>query len=375
MEPIRMVDLKSQYQAIKSEIDTAIQDVIDQTAFVKGPRVKEFANQLAKYLDVPHVIPCGNGTDALQVALMASGLQHGDEVITSNFTFIATVEAIALLGLRPVLVDVDPRTYLMPPEKVEEAITAKTKAILPVHLFGQCTDMQAMMDIAGRHGLIVIEDAAQSLGTECLIGKDNWRKAGTIGHIGCTSFFPSKNLGCYGDGGALFTRDELLAEELSAIVNHGMKKRYYHDRVGVNSRLDGIQAAILQVKLQYLDKYNKARQEAAAYYDGHLKDVREILLPERVGYSTHIFHQYTITVEQGKRDQLKEYLHEQNIPAMVYYPVPLHEQKAYQYLGFKDDYPVTNDLCKKVISLPMHTELTNDQLGYIAGHIQEFFNQ
>ena len=368
MQKIQMVDLRGQYEKIKTEIDTAIQEVINSTAFINGPQVREFNNNLAAYLGVKHAISCANGTDALQIALMALGLKPGDEVISPDFTFIATVEVIALLGLKPVLVDVDPETFNIDPVKVRKAITPKTKAIVPVHLFGQCANMKELLLIAEEYKLFIIEDNAQAIGgTYCdgaLTGK-----AGTIGHLGCTSFFPSKNLGCFGDGGALMTNDDALAEKIRFIANHGSKVKYYNDEVGVNSRLDTLQAAILNVKLKYLDQYIAARQKAALVYNQLLTDVNEVTTPVVSNYSDHVYHQYTIKVK-GDRNALQKYLQENNIPAMIYYPVPMHSQKAYKMEG---DYPVTDFLKDTVISLPMHTELTLDQQEYICSRIMNFF--
>ncbi|MGD9994130.1 MAG: DegT/DnrJ/EryC1/StrS family aminotransferase [Salinivirgaceae bacterium] len=374
MLPLTMVDLKSQYKKIKPQVDAAIQSVIDNTQFIKGPEVSSFQDELATYLDVKHVIACANGTDALQIAMMALGLKPGDEVITTNFTFIATVEVIALLGLTPVLVDVYPDTFNIDIEAVKKAITPKTKAIVPVHLFGQSADMEALMDVAKAHNLFVIEDNAQAIGTDYTFSDGTVKKAGTIGHIGCTSFFPSKNLGCYGDGGAMFTSDDALAEQISSIVNHGMKVRYYHDRIGVNSRLDTIQAAILRVKLPLLDSYNRARQEAATYYNNAFKDVSDIQTPKVAPFSSHSYHQYTLLVKNGKRDALKKFLDEKGIPNMVYYPVPLHQQKAFEIYKTEQLYPVTESLCDEVLSLPMHTELTVEQLELISSTVKAFFN-
>ena len=375
MNKINMVDLKSQYLKIKNEIDSSIHEVIDSTAFINGAKVKEFAANLENYLHVKHVIPCGNGTDALQIAMMALDLKPGDEVITPNFTFIATVEVIKVLGLVPVLVDVDSETFNINPDVIEKAITTKTKAIVPVHLFGQCADMEKIMEIANKNNLFVIEDTAQAIGADYKKGKLN-KKAGCIGNIGCTSFFPSKNLGCYGDGGAIYTNDDTLAEKLRRIVNHGSKIKYYHDSIGVNSRLDTIQAAILDVKLKYLDNYNNARRLAADYYDNNLREIDEVTIPKRNTDSTHTFHQYTLQINnEENRDALKKYLNDKGIPAMIYYPVPMHLQKAYKDSRYKDgDFPVTEKLCKTVLSLPMHTELDNNQQNVIIDAIKEFFN-
>jgi dTDP-4-amino-4,6-dideoxygalactose transaminase len=373
MQSIKMVDLFTQYSKIKEDVDNAIANVINTTAFIKGPQISEFENNLAKYLNTKHVISCANGTDALMIALMALDLKPGDEVITPPFTFIATVETIAFLGLKPVFIDVEPGTFNIDCNKLEKLITNKTKAIIPVHLFGQCADMYKIMKIANKHKLFVIEDTAQANGADFIFGCGTKQKAGTIGQIGCTSFFPSKNLGCFGDGGAMFTNSDELAERIRSISNHGMKVRYYHDMLGVNSRLDSIQAAVLNVKLKYLDEYNAARQKAAAFYDQALKGLDFVETPSYSNSSTHIFHQYTLKVKNGKRDQLKKYLEENNIPSMIYYPVPLHLQKAFKYLGLKEgDFPVSEALCKEVLSLPMHTELDNEQLNYICEKVISF---
>jgi dTDP-4-amino-4,6-dideoxygalactose transaminase len=376
MDKIQMVDLKGQYLKIKEEVDKGIMEVIDSTAFIKGPAVLNFQKHLEEYLDVKHVIPCGNGTDALQVAMMALGLKPGDEVITTSFTFIATAEVIALLGLTPVLVDVNPDTYNIDPASVRKAITAKTKAIVPVHLFGQSAPMEEILEIAREFNLFVIEDNAQAIGADYIFNDGSRKKTGTIGDVGCTSFFPSKNLGAYGDGGAVFTNDDALAEQLRAIVNHGMKVRYYHDYVGVNSRLDSIQAAILDVKLKHLDAYCDARRRAADYYDKAFANHPKLKTPARYDKSTHVFHQYTLVTSGVDRDALKAFLAEKGIPMMVYYPVPLHMQKAYRDPRYKEgDFPVTEDLAKRVISLPMHTELTEEQLAYITSKVLEFLNK
>ncbi|MBN1415417.1 MAG: DegT/DnrJ/EryC1/StrS family aminotransferase [Bacteroidales bacterium] len=373
MKKIQMVDLQGQYQKIKSEIDGAIQRIIDSAAFVKGPEVKEFERELARYLNVRHVIACGNGTDALQIALMVLNLKPGDEVITPDFTFIATVEVIALLGLKPVLVDVNPDDFTLCMESLKKSIHKKTRVILPVHLFGQCSNMEQIQMLARENNLVVIEDNAQAIGSDYRFNDGTIKKAGTLAEIGCTSFFPSKNLGCYGDGGAVCTHDDELADKLSTIMNHGMKVRYYHDIIGVNSRLDAIQAAILRVKLGYLDAYIKARQKVADYYDHAFRNSGEIIIPQRNKYSTHVFHQYTIRLRSKNRDKLKAYLESKGIPAMVYYPVPLHRQKAFRYLGLQDtDYPVTMELCNSVLSLPMHTELDDEQLEYISTAVNDF---
>ncbi len=368
-----MVDLKSQYSKIKSEVDQKISEVIDKVEFINGSDVKLFKQELSDYLKVKHVIPCGNGTDALQIAMMALGLQPGDEVISSDFTFIATVETIALLKLTPVMVDVRPDTFCIDPDCIEKAISPKTKAIIPVHLFGQCSDMDRIMDIAEKYNLFVIEDTAQAIGSDFKSVKNWTKKAGTIGHIGCTSFFPSKNLGCYGDGGAIFTNDDELAEKISSIVNHGMKVRYYHDNIGVNSRLDTIQAAILRVKLPHLDEYNLARLKAADYYDKAFAGCTKISTPVRSPKSTHTFHQYTLVLNNVDRKSLMEHLNNKGIASAVYYPVALHNQKAFQEFKYNPkDYPITDKLCETVLSLPMNTELDNETLKYITDSVLEF---
>ena len=368
---ISMVDLKGQYQKIKNEIDSEISKVIDSTAFINGPIVKEFQQNLAEYMGCRHVITCGNGTDALQISMMALGLQPGDEVITTPFTFIATVEVVALLGLTPVFVDVCPDTYNIDVTKIEAAITPRTKAIVPVHLFGQCADMERIMEIADKHGLYVIEDACQAIGAEVTFRDGSRRKAGTIGTIGCTSFFPSKNLGCYGDGGAIFTNDDDIATRLRGIANHGSFVKYHHDLVGVNSRLDSIQAAILNVKLRYLDSYNTARQKAAATYCQLLSDCAGITLPSVAPFTTHVFHQFTLCLDESiDRTQVQEKLKAAGIPSMVYYPVPIHEQKAFAKFGCKaGDFPVAEKLCRTVLSLPMHTEMTDEMQKYITDNL------
>jgi UDP-2-acetamido-2-deoxy-ribo-hexuluronate aminotransferase len=376
MREIQMVDLKAQYNNIKTEIDRAIQDVLDSTAFIKGPEVMLFEEELRNYLGAGYVISCANGTDALQIAMMSLGLKPGDEVITTNFTFIATIEVVALLGLKPVIVDPDPENFNISVEGIKKAITSKTKAIVPVHLFGQCSDMENILKIAGEYNLFVIEDAAQATGADYFFRDGKVRKAGTIGNVGTTSFFPSKNLGCYGDGGALYTDNEDLAKKIKSIANHGMKVRYHYNDIGINSRLDTIQSAILRIKLKYLDQYNKARKRAADFYDGAFAGCAAISVPVRNSYSSHIFHQYTIRILNGKRDDLKRYLNERHIPAMIYYPGPLHMQEAYRYLGYMEsDFPVTNSLCKEVISLPMHPDIEQDQLNYITQNILEFFEK
>lgn len=369
-----MVDLGSQYERIQKEIDEAVIEVIRSTAFINGPAVKRFTENLSQFLNVKHVIPCANGTDALQIALMALDLQPGDEVITSDFTFIATAEVIALLKLKPVLVDVLPNTFNIDPQAIRRAITSKTKVIIPVHLYGQTADMDEIIAIAKEHELMVIEDAAQSIGSQYFSNDGKVYYSGTMGHIGCTSFFPSKNLGAYGDGGALFTNDDALAEKLSMIANHGMKVRYYHDLIGVNSRLDTIQAAILDIKLKYLKEYNARRNQAASFYDQKFANHSCIITPFRDSKSTHVFHQYTIKVPAEHRNSLQKYLSEKEIPSMLYYPVPFHRQKAYLCYGYQEkDYPVSNQLAETVLSLPMHSELTTEQLEYVTHHVLEYF--
>ena len=372
MKKIQMVDLQTQYQHIKEDIDRGIQAVIDSAAFIKGPAVKSFQENLEKYTGAKHVIPVGNGTDALQIALMALGLQPGDEVITPTFTFIATAEVVALLGLKPVVVDVDWDTMNISVDAIRKAITPRTKVIVPVHLFGQCADMDAIMDIAREHNLYVVEDSCQAIGALYTHADGTVRQASTIGHIGCTSFFPSKNLGCYGDGGAIFTNDDNLAAEMRAIANHGMVIRYHHDSVGVNSRLDSIQAAVLDAKLPHLDEYIASRQRAAAYYDNAFANHPHILIPAREAKSTHVFHQYTLRLVNVNRDALRDALAEKGIPSMIYYPIPLHLQKAYQDPRYKEgDFPVAEKLAASVLSLPMHTELDDEQLAYITQNVIE----
>ena len=367
-----MVDLQSQYQRIKQDIDEGIQEVIQSAAFIKGKKVTDFQHHLEQYTGAKHVIPVGNGTDALQIALMALGLKPGDEVITPTFTFIATAEVVALLGLTPVVVDVDWDTMNMDMDAVRRAITPKTKAIVPVHLFGQCVEMEALMDLAKEHNLYIIEDACQAIGAQYTFSNGETKQAGTMGHIGCTSFFPSKNLGCYGDGGAIFTNDDELAARMQAIANHGMVVRYHHDMIGVNSRLDSIQAAVLDAKLPHLDEYIAARQQAAEYYDNAFASNEKVLIPCRAAHSTHVFHQYTLRVIGADRDSLREGLAEKGIPAMIYYPGPLHQQKAYLDPRYKDgDFPIAERLAACVLSLPMHTELDEEQLEYITSAVTE----
>ncbi|MHA6697977.1 DegT/DnrJ/EryC1/StrS family aminotransferase [Chryseobacterium sp. A301] len=374
MKKIQMVDLQSQYFKIKPEVDNAVLNVMKSAAFVNGPEVEWFQKELEEYLEVGHVIPCANGTDALQIALMALGLKEGDEVITADFTFAATVEVIHLLKLKAVLVDVNYNTFTLDPEAVKKAITPKTKAIIPVHLFGQCCEMESILEIAKANQLYVIEDNAQAIGAEYTFANGDVKKSGTMGTLGTTSFFPSKNLGCYGDGGALFTQDDDLAYKIRGIVNHGMYERYYHDEVGVNSRLDSIQAAVLRRKLPNLDLYNEARRKAADYYDEAFKDHKSVLIPARNENSSHVFHQYTLRVTNGKRNELREFLAEKEIPAMIYYPVALRKQKAYYQPSNDEDFVHTDRLLDEVISLPMHTELDDEQLKYICDSILEFFN-
>lgn len=369
-----MVDLQSQYYKIKSEVDNAVLNVMDSAAFINGPEVKFFQNELENYLDVKHVIPCANGTDALQIALMALDLKEGDEVITSDFTFAATVEVIHLLKLKAILVDVDYDTFTIDVDKLKKAITPKTKAIIPVHLFGQCANMEAVLEVAKQNNLYVIEDNAQAIGADFTFSDGTVKKSGTMGIIGTTSFFPSKNLGCYGDGGALFTNDDELAHKIRGIVNHGMYERYYHDEVGVNSRLDSIQAAVLRKKLPLLDSYNESRRKAADYYDEAFANHENILTPKRADNSTHVFHQYTLRILNGKRNELQKFLAEKDIPAMIYYPVALRKQKAYFQDSDPQDFQNTDKLLDEVISLPMHTELDDEQLKYISDAVLEFMN-
>ncbi len=376
MKEIKMVDLHDQYLQHRDEINKAIQDVLDSTAFIKGPPVKEFEQELAKYIGVKHCIACGNGTDALQVAMMALDLQPGDEVITTPFTFIATIEVIKLLKLKPVLVDIDPHTFNIDPAKLETVVSNRTKAIVPVHLFGQTADMEKINSFAKSHQLFIIEDNAQAIGACYTFADGSVLKAGALGDIACTSFFPSKNLGAYGDGGAMFTNDDKLAAQMRSMINHGMsKERYYYDQVGVNSRLDTLQAAILRVKLQHLDEYIKARQKVATIYDGAFENIDLLKIPGRNPDSTHVFHQYTLQVSGEKRDGLRQHLTEKKIPAMIYYPVSLHLQKAYLDLAYKKgDFPVTEEICTKVLSLPVHTEMDGEQLDYITSSVIEYFN-
>lgn len=367
MTPIQMVDLKQQYLRLKPEIDAAIQRVLDSTAFIQGSPVRDFEERLAQYTGSKHVISCGSGTDALLAALMSLGIGVGDEVVTVPFTFIATVEVISLLGAKPVFVDVCEESFNMDVRQLEAAITPKTKAIIPVHLYGQCANMEPILNIANKHNISVIEDACQALGSVYSFSDGTKKQAGTIGTIGCTSFFPSKNLGGYGDGGALMTDDDVLAEKLRAICRHGSKERYHHQYIGLNSRLDTLQAAILQVKLQHLNDFIVARQKAATYYQENLLNIKGLRLPETLSYSTHTFHQYTLKVDSNCRDNIRKYLSDKQIPTSVYYPVPAHLQPAYQYLNYREgDFPVSERLCKEVLSLPMHTEMTTEQLQFIT---------
>ena len=371
---LQMVDLLGQYKKIKDEIDSAVMEVIESSAYINGPKVKEFQKNLEKYMDVKHVIPVANGTDALQIALMGLGLKRGDEVIVPAFTYVATAEVIALLGLTPVMVDVDPDTFNLTGEIAEKAVTPKTKAIVPVHLFGQTADMEGIMEVARKYNLFVVEDNAQAIGSVYTFSDGTKAKAGTIGDIGTTSFFPAKNLGAFGDAGAIFTNNDDLAAKMRMIANHGQSKRYYHDMIGVNSRLDSIQAAILDVKLKYLDGYAAARRQAADYYDKAFEDVDMLQTPVRSSDSTHVFHQYTLRVKNGKRDELNAYLNSKGIPNNIYYPVPLYEQEAFKHLaGAVDFLPVTGMLCKEVISLPMHTELTPEIQDVIISEVKSFF--
>lgn len=376
MVPIQMVDLKRQYLKIKTEVDQAVLNVMDTSAFINGKAVADFSTHLGAYLHAEHVIPCANGTDALQIAMMAAGLTPGDEVITPSFTYIATTEVIALLGLKPVFVDVDSTTFCIDPAAVRKAIGPKTKAIVPVHLYGQSAAMEEIMEIAAAFNLVVIEDNAQAIGADFTFSNGTVKKTGTIGHIGCTSFFPSKNLGGFGDGGAITTHDQALAEKIRMIANHGQSKRYFHDLVGCNSRLDTLQAAVLDIKLQHLDEYNMARRNAAAYYNRAFADNQHLITPITAPGNTHVFHQYTLVLNEGDRDGLVEHLSAEGIPAMVYYPVPAHKQKMFAFLGLPElDLPVTDWLTQRVISLPIHTELDEDQLLHITTQVNHYFKK
>jgi dTDP-4-amino-4,6-dideoxygalactose transaminase len=374
MKKIEMVDLKGQYNHIKEQVNQSVLETIESTMFINGPKVKSFQDHLEKYLDVKHVIPCANGTDALQIALMGLGLKPGDEVITADFTFAATVEVISLLGLTPVLVDVDPKTFNIDLPAIEKVIGPKTKAIIPVHLFGQAADMEEILALANKYNLYVVEDNAQSIGANYTFSDGSKKKTGTLGHVGTTSFFPSKNLGAYGDGGAIFTNDDQLAHTIRGIVNHGMYIRYQHDVVGVNSRLDSVQAAILDIKLNYLDFYNESRKASALKYNQRLADHPNLITPFRKGdCDTHVYHQYTLKVIDGDRDGLVQHLNEKGIPCGVYYPIPLHLQKAYTSDHYNaDDFKVTLEIVNQVISLPMHTELTDDQIDFITDTVKSF---
>ena len=374
MRKIQMVDTKTQYLAIKDEVDAAIHEVLDSAAYINGKAVKDFAQHLATYLDVQHVIPCANGTDALQIAMMALGLQPGDEVITPSFTYIATTEVVALLNLKPVFVDVDPVTYCMDIESLKKAITPKTKAIVPVHLYGQAAPMEEILAIAKTHNIYVIEDNAQAIGCDYTFSDGTKKKTGTMGHIGATSFYPSKNLGAFGDGGALFTNDAVLANKMSMIANHGQSERYYHDVVGCNSRLDSIQAAILNIKLKHLNKYNAARQEVAAYYSKGFAAIEQIITPATASYTTHVFHQYTMQLKNVDREKFIAHLSAKDIPCMIYYPVPGHLQKMFGEQNKTTwDLPVTDSLTPCVCSLPIHTEMDQEQLAYVVEGVQSFF--
>ncbi len=371
---IQMVDLKGQYNKIKEEVNAEIQNCLDNTAYINGPAVKEFQHDFEKYLNVKHVIPCANGTDALQIAMMALDLKPGDEVICPAFTYVATAEVIGLLGLKPIMVDVDPDTYNIQVDGLEKYLTPNSKAIVPVHLYGQAADMEKIMNFAKKHNLFVIEDNAQAIGSNFTFSDGTVKKSGTIGHIGCTSFFPSKNLGCYGDGGALMTNDDALAAKIRMIANHGQEKKYYHKVLGCNSRLDTLQAAVLKIKLQYLDKYSASRNKMAVYYDENLNNIESLEIPKRAGNSTHVFHQYTLKVKNGKRDELQKYLADKGIPSMIYYPLPLYKQEAFkQYVSEGFSLPIAEVLCKEVISLPIHTEFNQEASDFIISEIKNFF--
>lgn len=370
-----MVDLKGQYKKIKREIDEAIHQCLDSAAFINGPQVKSFQRNLETYLNVNHVIPCANGTDALQIAMMALELQPGDEVIVPAFTYVATAEVIALLHLKPIMVDVDPDTFNITADIIEQAITPQTKAVVPVHLFGQSCDMEAIMRVAQKHNLYVIEDNAQAIGADYTFSDGRTAKTGTIGHIGCTSFFPSKNLGCYGDGGAIMTNDDTLAAKLRMMANHGQSRQYYHDTIGVNSRLDSLQAGILDIKLRHLDEYSAARQRAAAFYDATFAKIDGLEIPARQSNSSHVFHQYTLRVKNGQRAALRAHLTEGGVSAMIYYPMPLYKQDAYSHYWRGGELDVTEQLCDEVMSLPIHTELSEETLTYIVDTVRLFFEK
>ncbi len=376
MKSIQMVDLVSQYEKIQTEVDQKLLEVVRSSQYINGPEVKHFSEELADFLSVKHVIPCANGTDALQIAMMALGLKPGDEVITASFTYIATVEVIGLLGLTPVLVEVDPLTFNLDPEAFRAAITEKTKAVVPVHLYGQCANMEEILEIAKEFDLKVIEDTAQAIGADYTFSDGKVVKAGCMGNIGTTSFFPSKNLGCFGDGGAIFTDDDELAVSIRQMANHGQTIRYHHDNIGVNSRLDSIQAAVLRIKLRELNSYTDARQNAAQYYDNAFKDESALEVPMRDASSTHVFHQYTLKTKGVDRNAMQEFLASKNVPSMIYYPIPVHRQKAYMDERYENmDFTNTDDLCDRVISLPMQTELSINQLEYIVNSVKEFLNK
>lgn len=371
---IQMVDLQGQYHKIKSEIDTAIISCIEKAAFINGPAVKEFQNDFENYLKVKHVIPCANGTDALQIAMMALDLKPGDEVICPAFTYVATAEVIGLLGLIPIMVDVNSDTFNIEVNNLEKYLTSKTKAIVPVHLYGQAADMEKIMEFAQKNNLYVIEDNAQAIGSNYQFSNREVKKTGTIGHIGCTSFFPSKNLGCYGDGGALMTNDDQLAAKIRMIANHGQEKKYYHKVLGCNSRLDTVQAEILKIKLKHLDEYSVARNKMATFYDQNLSKLEALQIPKRTKNTTHVFHQYTLRVKNGRRNELQKYLEEKGIPSMIYYPLPLYKQEAFQQYNAENFYlPVTEMLCDEVISLPIHTEFNEEIAQFIVNEIEKFF--
>ena len=373
MRPLQMVDTKTQYHKIKTEVDEAVISVLESSQFIGGKVVNDFAANLATYHNSKHVIPCANGTDALQIAMMALGLQPGDEVITPSFTYIATVEVAALLHIKPIFVEVDPKTFCIDPAVIEKAITPKTKAIIPVHLYGHAADMEPIMDIAARHNLFIIEDNAQGIGNVYTFSDGTQKKTGSIGHIGCTSFYPSKNLGAYGDGGAMFTNDDALAEKLKMIASHGQSKRYYHDVVGCNSRLDALQAAILDIKLKHLDEYIDARRKAADFYDAAFDGIEKITVPYRAPNNRHVFHQYTLTLNGVDRDALHQFLADNGVPSMIYYPVPAHKQKMFEAFGGSDfQLDVTDWLTKRVISLPVHTELDEEQQNFVISKLLQF---
>ena len=373
METIQMVDLKGQYLRIKPQVDEGIMEVLMETSYINGPQVSLFKNNLEKYLNVKRVVPCANGTDALQIAMMALDLKPGDEVIVPAFTYVATAEVIALLNLKPVMVDVDIDSFNVTPEIIEEAITEKTRAVVPVNLYGQCADLERIRNLCDQRGLYMIEDNAQAIGADYMLRSGEKVKSGTVGHIGSTSFYPSKNLGAYGDGGALYTQDENLGSMLHKIANHGQTKRYYHDMVGVNSRLDSIQAAILNVKLRYLDQFASERRAVADAYDSGFSAIEALQTPYRVQFSSHVFHQYTLQVKDGRRDQLQSYLKEKGIPSIIYYPLPLYDQEAFKKDSNVQFLPATDKLCKSVLSLPIHTEMSEEQIAYIVNSVVQFF--